>query len=104
MEEESDAAAIFGGDKLERPDEAKWPLWSGYLQSAFHELRDDRHYGAMGGLGRIYFQAINAYAERYGIDGSAFDEFLTFMRAIDDEYMAVQNERAKAEADKHKKT
>lgn len=57
----------------------------------------------MGGLGRIYFQAISTYAGRYGIEGEAFDEFLTFMRAIDNEYVAVQNERAKAEADKHTK-
>lgn len=57
----------------------------------------------MGGLGRIYFQAINHYAERHGIVDSAFDAFLTLLRVIDDEYVAVQNERAKAEADKQKK-
>lgn len=102
MEEESDAAAIFGGDALDRPEEARWPPWSGHIQSAFHELRDDRFYGAMGGLGRIYFHVISTYAQRYAIEGDGFDRFLTFLRAIDDEYVAVQNERAKAESDKHK--
>lgn len=58
----------------------------------------------MGGLGRIYYQTISLYAEDHGIVGSAFDEFLILLRAIDDEFVAVQNERAKAEAEKNKKS
>jgi hypothetical protein len=54
----------------------------------------------MGGLGRIWFSSICDYAEKHGIAGQVFDDLLTFIRAIDDEYIAVQNERAKAEADK----
>lgn len=106
IEEEADAAVVFAGRdaELERPDDAAWPTWSGYVQAAFHELRDDRFYGAMGGLGRIYFASISDYADRYGIAGSDFDDLVTLLRAVDDEYVAFQNEQAKAEADKHKKT
>lgn len=106
IEEEADAAAFFAGreDEIERPHDAQWPDWSGYIQAAFHELRDDRFYGAMGGLGRIYFSAIDAYAQRCGIGAEIFDQFLTFMRAIDDEYVAVMTERAKAEMEKNKKS
>lgn len=102
IEEEPDAAAIFAGreDEIERPEEAQWPPWSVHIQVAFNELRDDRFYGSMGGLGRIYFTAIERYAQRFGIEGSAFDDFVTYVRAIDDEYVLVTNERAEAE---HKK-
>lgn len=98
-------AALFAGreQELDRPDEAKWPEWSGYVQHAFYQLRDDRHYGATGGLGRVWWDSINNYAEKRGIVGSSFDDFETFFRAVDDEYVAVQNERAKEEADKNKK-
>lgn len=99
-------AAIYAGreQEIERPEDAQWPEWSGYVYVAFQELRDDRHYGAMGGLGRIWFSSIKQYAEHYGIEGSAFDDFVTYLRAVDDENIAIQNERAKAEADKHKKS
>ncbi len=56
----------------------------------------------MGGLGRIWFSSISGYSERHGIVGSAFDDFLIFIRAVDDEYVAVMNERAAAEAEKNK--
>jgi hypothetical protein len=104
IEEEADAAAAFKGreDEIARPDEAQWPAWSGYLQRAWETLRDDRHYGAMGGLGRIYFTAIERYAARYGIAGSDFDDLLLFLHALDDEYIACMNEKTKAETDKNK--
>lgn len=101
-EEEADAAAFFAGkeQEIERPNDAQWPPWAGYLYQAWQTLRDDRHYGSMGGLGRIYFTAIERYAERHEIDGSAFDDFLLFVRVIDDEYVAVVNEKMKSEQNK----
>lgn len=106
IDEEPDAAALFAGREkdIERPDDAQWPVWSGYVQHAWQELRDDRFYGAMGGMGRIYFAAINDYALRYEIVGSAFEDFKTFLRALDDEYIAHVSEKQKAEQTKSKKT
>lgn len=56
----------------------------------------------MGGLGRIWSESIRGYASSFGIVGSDLDDFVTFVRAIDEEYVAVQNEKAKAEMDKNK--
>jgi hypothetical protein len=97
---------LFEGreDELERPEEACWPDWSQPYRDAFEELRDDRFYGAMGGMSRIYSTSIDAYARRFGIDGTAFEHFSTFVRAIDDEYVAVQLERAEREAEKTKRS
>lgn len=58
----------------------------------------------MGEMGRIYFAAIDTYAQRYEIDGSDFDTFVTFMRALDDEYIAHVTEKQKAEQEKNKQT
>lgn len=54
----------------------------------------------MGGLGRIYFTAIECYAVRNGIADSEFETFLSFVRAIDEEYIAHVNAQTKAEMDK----
>lgn len=99
-----DMAALYAGreEEIDRPDDSQWPVWSGYVQAAWHELRDDRFYGAMGGMGRIYFAAIDIYAARYNIDGSAFDDFVTFIRALDDEYIAHETKKQKAEQAKNK--
>lgn len=56
----------------------------------------------MGGLGRIYFAAIERYATRHEIEGSAFDDFLMFLRAVDDEYVVFVNAKQKAESEKSK--
>lgn len=50
----------------------------------------------MGGMGRIYFSAIDRFAERFGIYGSDFDAFLTFIHALDDEFMRHVAEKQKA--------
>lgn len=97
---------MFAGREAEidRPEDAQWPVWAGYVRAAWHELRDDRFYGAMGGMGRIYFAAMDTYAQRYEIAGSDFDNFVTFMRALDDEYIAHMNEKQKTEQAKNKTT
>jgi hypothetical protein len=63
-------------------------------------LRFDRQYGAMGGEMPISFLALDTYARRYGIEGEAFDRFLTFMTAIDDEWRIHQSQRHKQEGAK----
>lgn len=93
----------FASTDLERPADAEWPAWAGYLYAAWLTLRDDRFYGAMGGLGRIYYTAISAYAADHGIAGSGFHDFVTFITAMDDEYVAYSNELAKAESEKNKR-
>jgi hypothetical protein len=89
-------------EELARPEDAEWPAWSLYIRNAWSELRDDRHFGSMGGMGRIYWTAIDRYALRYKIAGEAFESFLLFLRAIDDEYMQHIFEKQKEEQDKRK--
>jgi hypothetical protein len=102
MEEDAEASALLAPKRedLVRPDDAVWPAWSGHIREAWSELRDDRHVGAMGGMGRIYFSAIDQYAARFGIAGSYFDSLLIFIRAIDDEY--IRHVLEKQEADRNK--
>lgn len=86
------------GEELDAPapkdDVAEWPEWSGYLQQAWQALKDDRFYGAMGGMSRIYYTAVSRYAEDNGIE---LEPFLTFINAMDEVYMAYAFEKAKQE-------
>lgn len=54
---------------------------------AWQALRFDRQYFAFGGETPISFLALDRYAQRYGIEGEAFDRFLAFMTEIDDEWL-----------------
>jgi hypothetical protein len=67
---------------------------------AWQTLRDDRHYGDMGGAGRIYFTAIERYASRYDIAGTDFDQFVTIILEMDAEYLIYLNEKAKADQER----
>lgn len=87
--EESDAPELND----EKPE---WPDWSGYLRTAWQALRDDRFYGAMGGMGRIYYTAISRYAADHGI---AIEPFYTFLDAMDSAYVTWAAEKAKQDAD-----
>lgn len=55
---------------------------------AWETLRHDRQFGAMGGVSRIPFSAIDLWARRYEVDGEEFDLFVTLIAAIDDEFIA----------------
>lgn len=90
------------GVDLDRPEEAEWPIWSGYIREAWDDLRDDRHVGDMGGMGRIYFTAIDRYAQRADLTGNDFDFFKACIRALDEEFIRYVNERQKAEAEKRR--
>jgi hypothetical protein len=92
---------VLGGKTADftRPEDAEWPVWACYLRDAWQDLRDDRRMGDMGGMGRIYFAAIDQYASRYDIAGAAFDDFLRFIRVLDDEFMRHTGEKRKAEAE-----
>lgn len=93
----------MAGQTIERPADAEWPVWAGHLYAAWQLLRDDRFYGAMGGLGRIYYSAISAYAADHHICGSDLHDFVTFLAAMDDEYVAIMTEKQKADAEKAKR-
>lgn len=96
MEEEADAAALLTEEETGRTEDEQWPEWSWPIQAAWNELRDDRNEGE-GGIGRIYFTAIDHYAARFDIAGSDFDFLLLFVRVLDDEYVRhVNAERQKA--------
>lgn len=70
-------------------------MWHDFYWRAFDLLRYDRQYGAWGGESPISFVAIDAYARRYGIDGEAFDRFVSLINAVDDEWLGWKAERAK---------
>lgn len=57
----------------------------------------------MGGLTGIHYAAISRYARDHGIAGEAFATFHAFVTALDDEYVAFEAERAKAEAEKRER-
>ena len=52
--------------------------------AAFGELHTCRGIGME--AGPIPWTAIDRYAERHGIEGDDFEEFLILVRAMDDEY------------------
>lgn len=89
QEEESDAPEVDD-------EHAEWPVWSGYLRNAWNDLRDDRFYGAMGGMGRIYYTAVSRYARDNGID---LEPFVTFIYAMDDVFLKVAAEKEKQRTD-----
>jgi hypothetical protein len=72
---------------------------------AWRALRDDRHYGAMGGAGGIFYSAKARYAADHAIAGDDFDRFLFFIGEMDAEYLehlAENAEKARQEAEQNK--
>lgn len=67
------------------------PFWR-----AWHALRFDRQYGAMGGESPISFMSIDAYARRY-VEDEEFDRFFVLVGAMDDEYLKHVKRVADAE-------
>jgi hypothetical protein len=61
--------------------------------TAWNILRDDRHFGAMGGGGMIYYSAISRYARDNAITGSDFSVFVTLVREMDSEYLLWLSEQ-----------
>jgi hypothetical protein len=45
--------------------------------------------------GRIPFSAIDVYARRFDIGGEAFDQLLSLVGALDQEYLAIAAERSR---------
>lgn len=101
-EEEEDAQPF--ADAIYRPEDTEWPEWSGSYRRAWNILRDDRFYGAMGGMGRIYYAALATYAKKNDIDGDEFELFIQLVWAMDEEYILICDEKSKIEADKAKST
>ncbi len=83
-----------------RPIDSEWPAWSGYLREAWEHLRNDRHWGAMGGAAGIYYSAISNYAHDHVLMGEEFAFFLKMIRALDDEYLSVMAKSDKEEREK----
>jgi hypothetical protein len=78
---------------VDRPEDAQWPVWSGTVRNAWHVLREDRFYGAMGGIGSIYYSALSQFARDHEIP---MWPFARFVMAMDSEFVAVSNEKALA--------
>lgn len=75
-----------------------------FYWQAWQALRDDRHFGAMGGQRRIWFSSIAAYADRYGVVGVEFDILVRLLMEMDAEYLdyVAEVEKEQAEAAKRK--
>jgi hypothetical protein len=86
--EETDAERF---SDLDRPQEAIWPAWSDTIREAWSMLRDDRFYGAMGGLSGIYYSSLSRYAHDNDIP---IQPFALFVMAMDSEFVAISNEKA----------
>ncbi|PWJ93521.1 hypothetical protein C8D77_101200 [Mesorhizobium loti] len=81
-----------------RPDEARYETWHDFYRRAWQTLRYDRQYTEGGGETPISFLAFDAYARRYCIEGEAFDRFVAFVSAIDDEWLIHLAEKRKEAA------
>lgn len=79
------------------------PGLSSYLD-AFNHLSPDRAIHGMGAPGFIPLTSIKAYCDMFGIDGEEErEEFLTFIRALDDEYLTFHAEEAKEREEDEKR-
>lgn len=66
----------------------------GYYQ-AFLELHTCRAVGF--GVGAIPWTAIDAYARRHGLEGEEYEDFEDTVRALDNAYLAHQQEKARSD-------
>jgi len=70
-----------------QPDDGpKFPFWADTYLIGWRALQYDRSY-TQGGLGRIWYASMSRYARDAGIEGDEFAEFITFVTALDDEYL-----------------
>lgn len=65
--------------------------------NAWCEIRDDRFYGAFGGIGQVSFLAIDAWARRADIAGDDFATFKRLIHEMDAEYVSIFREQNKSE-------
>ncbi|WP_448113062.1 phage tail assembly chaperone [Mesorhizobium amorphae] len=75
------------------PPEAELEPWHAFYFRAWDLLQCDRQYFAFGGELPISFGALDRYARRYGIEGEAFERFLAFMSAMDDEWLNYRRQQ-----------
>lgn len=94
---DEEPGAAYLAESAVRPAEAEVPEWANIYWRAWHELRFDRQYGAMGGESPISFMSVDVYARRYGIEDVAFETFHALIGAMDDEYLQHVARKAKAE-------
>lgn len=63
-----------------------------WVMDAFYRLSASRQVGMS--VGPIPFEAVDAYADRYGIrDGDDFETFHTLLRAADNAYLEAMRDR-----------
>lgn len=78
---------------VERPD---LPAHLQFAWAAFSELKTDRSEG-FGGPGPVPFSAIDRYAARHGLtEIDDFERFVTTIRMLDGEYLAIIYAKIKA--------
>jgi hypothetical protein len=102
MEEEADAAAIFKPEDVERTEEEELRPELGVYWEAWHALRYDRQYGAMGGEFPITYGTLRGYANDYGIAGRAFDIFEHLVKQMDYVHLEIVSEKYKEDEAKRK--
>lgn len=89
--------AANGLEPLDTPDGESFDvqLWHDLYFHAFDALRYDRFYGAFGGETPITYMALSQFCRDYGIEDEARVRFMTFINAIDAEYLSFIAEEAK---------
>jgi hypothetical protein len=102
MDEEDDAAQILKGREIGRPPEAELKPGLEMYWIAWNTLRGDRFFGAMGGVGRIYFTAIAAYADAVKLPPDELESFTRLIFDMDDVYVEFVTKKQKEETEKNK--
>lgn len=107
-EEDPEAAALAA--RFQPPEDAFMPPGAEFAWEAFWRLHHDRPHVVtgfavrMGAIvieprpGRIPFGALDRYARRFGIVGSAFDLLAELVGRLDHEFLAWDAERARQRA------
>ena len=70
--------------------------WHSLYFDAWEDLRFDRAYGSMGGQTPISYMAMSQFARDHGLVQSDFRLLRVFVQAIDAEWLAFVDEKAKA--------
>lgn len=82
----------------ETPEGAELEPHNASAWDAFQALKYDRQFSGFGVALPLPFSAVDTYARRYGITGTAFDHLLLLLRALDGVWLERVN-KPKAEGE-----
>jgi hypothetical protein len=70
----------------------QYPIWAETYLNAWSALKFDRSY-SHGGMGRVWYASMRSYAQDLGLSGDEFADFITFVSALDEEYLTMVQEQ-----------